>query len=311
MTGPRDGDGSDDEPYTVEDVRWPSPQEWSSDVAPPDPRTARTSPGRPSGGDGPHAVPWSWADGLALIAWWLVASTIVGTAAILAGVDIFEDRTAFLAVGALAQVVTFVGALVWLAVRGALTRELVGETSSALRYAGWGLAVGVGGWFGMTFVMVGVVAALGIEELPTQETIEILAAGDLPAVIIGVVLAIVLAPVVEELIYRGVLFQGLRASIGVWPAIVLSGAIFGFVHLETVLQDGRFVATGLIPMAGIALVGAFWAWALHRTGSLIVPIVGHAAFNAIAVTLAFLTMREDGTPIASVLSPVVRALTGL
>lgn len=306
-----------------DDVRWPDPDRWAASGSPSDPTGAARGPdeasarppvGGPGGGPAadPYGVPWSWADGLALIAWWLIASMIVGTIAVIIGVDIFNDRAAFLAVGALANVVTLLGALVWLAARGALTRQLIGVTSPVLRYVGLGAAVGVGAWVGMTLALMGLVSALGIEELPTQESIEMLAAGDRTAIVVGILLAVVLAPIVEELIYRSVLFQGLRDSLGVWPAIILSGAIFGAIHLETILQDGRFVATGLIPMLGITLVGAFWAWILHRTGSLIVPIIGHAVFNGIAVVLALLTMRDDGAGLTAILlSPMVRALTGL
>jgi membrane protease YdiL (CAAX protease family) len=307
----------DDRLTPADDVRWPPAEEWHFEgrlrPAPGsrDEGTATTPPGGPAHppDEDPHRVPWSWTDGLALIAWFLIASTIVGTIAVILGVDIFADQTAFLAIAAVSQVFTFLGALVWLRIRDALSWRLVGTVATRMRHVGIGVVAGVAGWIGMTVVLIAVVTALGIEELPTQESIEILATGDTATIIVGVLLAVILAPIVEEFIYRSVLFQGLRQSTGLWPAIIISAVIFGVVHLETILQNGEFVATGFIPMSGIVLVGAFWAWIFHRTGNLVVPVVGHAVFNGIAVGLALLTMRDGESPLGLLTWPV-RAFLG-
>lgn len=309
----------DDRLTPADDVRWPPAEEWEGRDRVTDDRPDIDAPARQPGTgvaahseDDPHRVPWSWTDGLALIAWFLVASTIVGTVAAILGVELFpprEHRTTFLAVAAVSQVVTFLGALVWLRIRNALSWRLIGTVATRTRHVGIGVAAGVGGWIGMTLVLMAIVAALGIEELPTQESIEILATGEAATLVVGILLAVILAPVIEEFIYRSVLFQGLRQSTGLWPAIVISALIFGLVHVETVLQDGQFVAAGFIPMSGIMLVGAFWAWIFHRTGNLVVPMVGHAVFNAIAVGLALLTMRDGQSPLGLLTWPA-RVLLG-
>jgi membrane protease YdiL (CAAX protease family) len=48
----------------------------------------------------------------------------------------------------------------------------------------------------------------------------------------------------------------------------------------------------LLP-SGLALLGFVLALAFHRTGNLLVPIVGHAAFNAVAVGLTIVAQNLD------------------
>ena len=85
----------------------------------------------------------------------------------------------------------------------------------------------------------------------------------------------VVAPVVEELTFRG-LGQSLLRFLGRWPAIVLVGAAFGLAHglVEALLV--------LVPF-GIAL-----AWLRDRTRSVYPGMVVHGLFNAIALAAAVL-----------------------
>lgn len=88
-----------------------------------------------------------------------------------------------------------------------------------------------------------------------------------------VLLYVVLAPVAEELLFRGVLFGSLRGRIGPWPAALLSGAIFGSIHLGGG-QDP------FIPV--LAGLGVVLALAYHYSGALYAAVAIHAANNAIS-----------------------------
>ncbi|HEY2072930.1 MAG TPA: type II CAAX endopeptidase family protein [Gaiellaceae bacterium] len=92
----------------------------------------------------------------------------------------------------------------------------------------------------------------------------------------NVVLFAVVAPVVEELTFRGV-GQSLLAFLGRWPSIVTVGVAFGLAHglLEALLV--------LVPF-GIAL-----AWLRDRTDSVYPGMVVHGLFNGIALAAAVLT----------------------
>lgn len=123
-------------------------------------------------------------------------------------------------------------------------------------------------------VVVGLVAAL-LD--PQQEDIaENLGAekGAPAAVIVAAGLLIIAgAAIGEELFFRGLLFGGLRQRLSLWPALLISGLIFGLPHLP---QGDPAVVLQL------SLFGVILAWAYERSGSLWVPIAFHAMNNSIA-----------------------------
>jgi membrane protease YdiL (CAAX protease family) len=91
----------------------------------------------------------------------------------------------------------------------------------------------------------------------------------------NIVLFAVVAPIVEELTFRG-LGQSLLAFLGRWPSMIVVGVTFGAAHG---LVEGLLV---LVPF-GIAL-----AWLRDRTNSVIPGIIVDGAFNAIALGAAVL-----------------------
>ena len=86
-----------------------------------------------------------------------------------------------------------------------------------------------------------------------------------------VVLAIVMAPLFEEVFFRGFLFRGFANSWGWGWGAVASAAIFGLAHLQLDV---------FVPLFAL---GFGLAWVYHRTGSLWTSITLHALFNAISV----------------------------
>jgi membrane protease YdiL (CAAX protease family) len=92
-----------------------------------------------------------------------------------------------------------------------------------------------------------------------------------------VLVAVVMAPLFEEIVFRGFLFRGFANSWGwVWGAFA-SSAVFGLAHLQ------------LDVFAPLATLGFFLAWAYKKTGSLWSCIAMHVIFNAIAVLAWALT----------------------
>ncbi|MCC6552877.1 MAG: CPBP family intramembrane metalloprotease, partial [Polyangiaceae bacterium] len=102
-------------------------------------------------------------------------------------------------------------------------------------------------------------------------------------------LAAVLPAICEELLFRGLLFSGLR-RVGPAAAIVASALLFGLAH-GSVYR--------LLPTASLGLVMGYARW---RTGSIASGMVIHALNNGIAVTLLYhdfewiRAMNEDGMP---------------
>jgi membrane protease YdiL (CAAX protease family) len=84
-------------------------------------------------------------------------------------------------------------------------------------------------------------------------------------------------PFFEEVLFRGVLYTWLDARLGLWPAVLLSSALFGLAHLRTGLATAA--ATGA---AGIVLALAF-----HDSGSLWAPVLIHAVNNGLKVVFLY------------------------
>jgi ABC-2 type transport system permease protein len=80
-------------------------------------------------------------------------------------------------------------------------------------------------------------------------------------------LAIVAAPLVEEVIFRGLIYRSLRATLSINVSAALASAIFALAH------------PGL-SFAPVFVMGFLAARALERSGSLISAMVVHAIYNA-------------------------------
>lgn len=80
--------------------------------------------------------------------------------------------------------------------------------------------------------------------------------------------AVILAPLGEELIFRGLLFNGLKNRLGLHAAAVISAVIFGSVHFYGV-QD----------MISVGFFGLLMAYLYHHTRSLWPCILCHALVN--------------------------------
>lgn len=154
-------------------------------------------------------------------------------------------------------------------------RRLLGRRRASLPDVGAGLIYGVVGalvfTFGAGLLLRLLVDALGLRIPPVQEELRQLAAGSAAPLVILVI--VILAPIAEELFFRGLLFQALERRLGVWRAAVISAAVFGVVHVEWFV----FVITFLF--------GIYLALIFRRRGTIVTPIVAHMLFNGLGVLL--------------------------
>lgn len=115
---------------------------------------------------------------------------------------------------------------------------------------------------------------------PVHSTLEAirLAIGDRRVLTLIVAGAVLIAPLAEELFFRGMLLGALRKALqSDWPAILLSSAAFGLVHIPqppTVLP--------------LAVMGVVLAIVRIRFRSLAVCVIAHALFNLRTIVLALL-----------------------
>jgi uncharacterized protein len=88
--------------------------------------------------------------------------------------------------------------------------------------------------------------------------------------VVGALVVIVVAPVCEEVFFRGILFAVLRQRMPLWPAAVIDGVLFGFVHGSLVI----------VPI--LAALGVVFCYVYERTGSIFPTIALHALNNTVA-----------------------------
>lgn len=130
---------------------------------------------------------------------------------------------------------------------------------------------GFGMSFSITFVTWLLVEILPISQATIDAHLAASALVDSDYTLTGILSAVVLAPVAEEVFLRGLAYTRLRRAMPPIWAAVLSSLIFGALHGDIIWFMSAF-------MAGLAM-----AWIFQRTGSLWAPILVHMTNNALAM----------------------------
>jgi membrane protease YdiL (CAAX protease family) len=132
---------------------------------------------------------------------------------------------------------------------------------------------------GLLVLVATVLESLGYRA-PVEPIQELVLAEDRPEVLgLTMVLACLIGPVAEELLFRGVLFPALWHRTSRWTAVWLSSAIFALFHHSVV---------GFVP---IMVLGGVLALVYARTGSLAAPLGVHIFHNTFLMNGA-LTLRQ-------------------
>jgi membrane protease YdiL (CAAX protease family) len=139
-------------------------------------------------------------------------------------------------------------------------------TSSSSTTFGW-VAGGYLLLFATVFAYNVLIEVLGFDFLVPEEQLPDNVFDNTAVIAIAGVAIVLAAPIAEETFFRGFLFGGLRRYVPLWPAALLSGAVFSLAHGNLGL---------IIPFA---LVGGILAWLYSRTNSLLTPILVHLLFN--------------------------------
>jgi uncharacterized protein len=170
--------------------------------------------------------------------------------------------------------------LMWLQLRKQDRHETIGLFARSALPTGKTIGYGVG-------LMVGALVASALysnfvlrgreSQADTQAIIDAL---DTPfAYLLGFVAIVVVAPVIEELLFRGYLQTAFRRRMHPNVAVLLSAAIFAAVHMQP------------LAFPVLALLGAVFGYLYQLTGSLKVNIALHMANNG----LAFLALVAAGS----------------
>ncbi len=109
-------------------------------------------------------------------------------------------------------------------------------------------------------------------DLRPQEVVEFLQNADTPRDRIAVmVMAVVVAPVAEEMIFRGYLYPAGKRYVGPFLSLGASSLLFAALHGHAASLPALFTLAVCLGLA------------YEKTGTLLVPMVMHAVFNAVSV----------------------------
>lgn len=219
---------------------------------------------------------WRWWLGpLALVAALLlalIASLIVDLPLLALGVHVTAAKTpgGVLVADTALQEAIFVGTAVWLAGMGA---RKVRSWQFGLRFTPPWRALGLILLAFVAFLILTAIWAQLVQGEPDKVLEKLGAREDAGLLIASAALTCVVAPICEEVLFRGFIFTSLRNWKGPWPAAVLTGLIFGAVHTTSA------PVVDLLPLAALG----FLLCLLYRaTGSLYPCIAVHAINNSIA-----------------------------
>jgi membrane protease YdiL (CAAX protease family) len=112
--------------------------------------------------------------------------------------------------------------------------------------------------------------------------------GTLPGLLAHLLAGAVIAPIAEEVLFRGFALTAWRRTAGTRAAIVRSSIVFVLAHVLLIGGDRFEDALKLAFVAGAVRIPVALAlgWIFVRTGSLWASIGLHAAFNGILIVLA-------------------------
>jgi membrane protease YdiL (CAAX protease family) len=99
--------------------------------------------------------------------------------------------------------------------------------------------------------------------------------------------AVVLQPIAEEMIFRVLIFNIVLRWGGFWPAALVSGALFGYLHVLS--HDADAVSGVLLAISGVVL-----CWVYYRSKNAYASMISHGLFNAVSTAALYFAPKIAG-----------------
>lgn len=234
----------------------------------------------------PRAPRWRGSDFVVAIAGGF-AGAFIGAA-----LTFGSDDTTVLVVSLLLQNVGHIAAVWFLARRrgiGLADMGMVVEPGDGLF-----LFLGVGLQLALSLLAVPIARWLDYEGSSQQITSVIDPASPFGLQLLLVLSVALIAPIAEELMFRGILYQTFEQRRGFRVAVFGSAAVFATFHLIG-LDPDNLAAAALITLPQLFVMGTILANAARRRGRLGVAIFTHAGFNLVAILAVLYTPELVGS----------------
>jgi membrane protease YdiL (CAAX protease family) len=235
---------------------------------------------RTEGRDLPPWRPWTVPAVLALgIGIWVLATVVVDIAAQAGGTSVSHPTPAVsLILDGVFDLSFVAAALYFTVVHGGARAADFGYRRVSLGLAAGAVVTAAVAYYVITFLYAAIFSLHGSDKLPSE-----LGANKSTAALVGAgVFVCVVAPMAEELFFRGFIFGALRRipitlagrDLGSWVAAIITGILFGLVHA------GSASPQYLVPLGLLGFMLCLVRW---RTGSLYPCMALHSANNALAL----------------------------
>ncbi|HEX9615203.1 MAG TPA: CPBP family intramembrane glutamic endopeptidase [Bacteroidota bacterium] len=121
---------------------------------------------------------------------------------------------------------------------------------------------------------------------PFRQTLEdmfrgLVSAGDLPELMLVILVVAIVPAVVEELLFRGLIQKSLERTLPGLQAALLSGIIFGLYH---------FNPFAVVPLVGL---GCYFGILRYRSGSIVIAMTAHFFNNALAAVAVYFQIENE------------------
>ena len=238
-------------------------------------------------GSRPVDSPWSVVDFVLIWLGGLLASSVFFAVGIALGL---EDRGTLLILGLAGQYTGWLGSF-WLLRRKRTQSVGFDVQPGDVLYLGIGLLLPI-----VIGVVISPLARLLFPDGgPPQEVTEALAEIETPiAKMLSVLAAVVLTPITEELLHRGVLLKSIAHRSRRF-VMVVTAAVFVLIHV-TGLDSERPLASAAVVLPPIFLLGLVLAWVTLRRERLGPAIFIHSGWNLLAVLVLFLPQELLESP---------------
>jgi hypothetical protein len=220
-------------------------------------------------------VPWSILD-----TWIGVVLLILVSIGLLVGVFLFQEEAEQIARGAgivLAELIYLFPVLLIFVWRRIHPKHLgFAKFDSLTMGIGCGLLIAA---YGLVMIHNLLLMLLGVD---TQGEAILKIFSELESPVWFFIVGVIFAPLVEEIFFRGFLFQGFRQRYGWIAAIIISSAIFAAAHLDPISFIPTFV------------LGAALAYVYHRSNSVWPGVILHFMVNAFGLCAAYAATQLPG-----------------
>lgn len=106
-----------------------------------------------------------------------------------------------------------------------------------------------------------------------QDVVQCMMDGNAAQKVILAIAAVIMAPIGEEICFRGFIYNILRQRAGVWAAAIATGVLFGAVHAS------------LVQFLPLVFFGIVQCIIYEKSKTLLVPMAVHAVFNSLSVAV--------------------------